>query len=140
MPPRLGSWQTGRSGVSTGITYLCPPEGDDALTHDLLKEVMGEAGPAERLLLGRALDELVLTHDELRGLYARRDLEGFARRLRWLRRVARRLGLMQLDRVAEDVEACLARQEWVALGATWGRLGRRLARLHGWQDSRRPVS
>jgi len=75
-------------------------------------------------LLDRAMGELGGVHDELARQYSGRDLDGFARNLRRLRRIAEHLGLTTLACVAGDVMHCLEAGDVTALAATWSRLSR----------------
>lgn len=106
------------------VTYLCPRERIwlDPSRIGLLYAELG--GVEVQALLDRAMSELVMVHEELRGQFAARDLDGFARNLRRLRRIAEHLGLTTVDRIAADVGDCLLRGDATALAATWARLSR----------------
>lgn len=119
------------------VTYLCPRE-RIWLDPSRIGLLYTELGGAEvQALLDRAMQELGGVHAELRGQYAARDLDGFARNLRRLRRIAEHLGLTTVARIAGDVIECLDRGDPTALAATWGRLSRSAeqAQLGNWQSA-----
>ena len=119
------------------VTYLCPRE-RIWLDPSRIGLLYTELGGAEvQALLDRAMQELGGVHAELCGQYAARDLDGFARNLRRLRRIAEHLGLTTVARIAGDVIECLDRGDPTALAATWGRLSRSAeqAQLGNWQSA-----
>lgn len=116
------------------VTYLCPRE-RIWLDPSRIGLLYTELGGAEvQALLDRAMQELGGVHAELRGQYVARDLDGFARSLRRLRRIADHLGLTTVARIAGDVSDCLDRGDPTALAATWSRLSRSAeqAQLGNW--------
>ena len=118
------------------VTYLCPRE-RIWLDPSRIGLLYAELGGAEvQALLDRAILELSGVHDDLRGQYAARDLDGFARNLRRMRRIAEHLGLTTVARIAGDVSACLDRGDSTALAATWARLSRSAeqAQLGDWNS------
>ncbi len=118
------------------VTYLCPRE-RIWLDPSRIGLLYTELGGAEvQALLDRAMQELGGVHAELRGQYAARDLDGFARSLRRLRRIADHLGLTTVARIAGDVSDCLDRGDPTALAATWSRLSRSAeqAQLGNWHS------
>lgn len=118
------------------VTYLCPRE-RIWLDPSRIGLLYTELGGAEvQALLDRAIHELSGVHAELRGQYASRDLEGFSRNLRRLRRIAEHLGLTTVARIAGDVIECLDRGDPTALAATWSRLSRSAeqAQLGNWHS------
>lgn len=119
------------------VTYLCPRE-RIWLDPSRIGLLYTELGGAEvQALLDRAMQELGGVHGELRAQYAARDLDGFARSLRRLRRIADHLGLTTVARIAGDVGDCLDRGDATALAATWARLSRNTeqAQLGNWQSA-----
>jgi hypothetical protein len=118
------------------VTHLCPRERvwlDPARIGALYAQL---GGVEVQALLDRAMGELAGVHDDLTRQYANRDLDGFARNLRKLRRIAEHLGLTTVGTVAGDVCACLDRGDATALAATWSRLSRSAAQaLAGCWDS-----
>jgi hypothetical protein len=122
--------------VTSLVTYLCPRE-RIWLDPSRIGLLYAELGGAEvQALLDRAMLELTGVHDELRAQYAARDLDGFARNLRRLRRIADHLGLTTVARIAGDVAECLDRADPTALAATWARLSRssEQAQLGNWNS------
>lgn len=118
------------------VTYLCPRE-RIWLDPSRIGLLYTELGGAEvQALLDRAIQELGGVHAELRGQYAARDLDGFSRNLRRLRRIAEHLGLTTVARIAGDVIECLDRGDPTALAATWSRLSRSAeqAQLGNWHS------
>lgn len=106
------------------VTYLCPRE-RVWLDSARIGALYAQFGAVEvEALLDRAIVELGNVHDELREQYRCRDLDGFQRNLRRLRRIAEHLGMTMLAGVAGDVTACLERCDDTALAATWARLSR----------------
>jgi hypothetical protein len=106
------------------VTYLCPRE-RVWLDSARIGTLYAQFGPAEvQALLDRAISELGLVHDELRGQFHRRDMDGFLRNLRRMRRIADHLGMSMLARVAGDVMLCLEIGDDTAVSATWARLSR----------------
>lgn len=81
-------------------------------------------GDEVQALVERAMNELCVVRGELSAQYAGRDLQGFSRNLRRLRRIGEHLGLPVIARVADDVAACLDAGNATALAATWARLMR----------------
>lgn len=118
------------------VTYIRPQERIwlDPNRIGLLYAEMG--GEQVQALLDRAMAELETMHRELAVLYELRDLVGFARNLRGLRRIADHLGLTTMALIAEDVGACLESGDTTALAATWSRLSRSAeqARLGNWRQ------
>jgi len=116
------------------VMYLCPRERIwlDPSRIGLLYAELG--GSEVQALLDRAMAELASVHEDLRLQYAARDLDGFARSLRRMRRIADHLGLTTVARIARDVTDCLDRGDPTALSATWARLSRSAeqARLGNW--------
>lgn len=110
--------------MTARVTYLCPRE-RIWLDPSRIGLLYAELGGAEvQALLDRAMAELASVHEDLRLAYAARDLEGFARSLRRMRRIADHLGLTTVARIAGDVGDCLDRADPTALSATWARLSR----------------
>ena len=106
------------------VMELCPRERvwlDPARIGALYAQL---GGVEVQALLDRAMTELALVRDELGHQFASRDLDGFARNLRRIRRIADHLGLTTLAGVAGDVLECLERADATALAATWARLAR----------------
>lgn len=94
-------------------------------------------GTEVQALLDRAMAELSAIQRELAAQYASRDLEGFARNLRRVRRISDHLGLTTVATVAGDVAHCLDTGDATALAATWARLSRsaRQALAGGWDTT-----
>lgn len=118
------------------VTHLCPRERVwlDPARIGVLYAQLG--GVEVQALLDRAMGELGTVHDDLSRQYTGRDLDGFARNLRKLRRIADHLGLTTLGTVAGDVSGCLDIGDATALAATWARLSRSAAQaLAGSWDS-----
>ncbi len=94
-------------------------------------------GDEMRALLDRAMGELATVRAELCVQYGAGDLDGFARSLRRVRRIADHLGLTTVATVAGDVAACLDGGDATALAATWARLLRSAeqALAGGWDSS-----
>ncbi|MFN3645534.1 MAG: hypothetical protein ACK4S2_03305 [Gemmobacter sp.] len=123
--------------MTARVTYLCPRE-RIWLDPSRIGLLYAELGGAEvQALLDRAMQELAVVHDGLRAQYAARDLDGFARSLRRLRRIAEHLGLTTVGRIAADVGECLDRGDPTALAATWARLSRSAeqAQMGNWNSA-----
>lgn len=106
------------------VTYLCPRE-RIWLDPSRIGLLYAELGGAEvQALLDRAMAELADVHEDLRLHYVARDLDGFSRSLRRMRRIADHLGLTTVARITGDVSDCLERADPTALSATWARLSR----------------
>ena len=123
--------------MTARVTYLCPRE-RIWLDPSRIGLLYAELGGAEvQALLDRAMQELAVVHDGLRAQYAARDLDGFARSLRRLRRIAGHLGLTTVGRIAADVGECLDRGDPTALAATWARLSRSAeqAQMGNWNSA-----
>ncbi|MDR5653282.1 hypothetical protein [Ruixingdingia sedimenti] len=119
------------------VLDLCPRE-RIWLDPARIGALYAQFGGAEvQALLDRAMIELANVRHDLTRQYAGRELEGFARNLRRMRRIADHLGLTTLARVAEDVGACLDRGDATALAATWARLNRSAAQAiaGGWDTA-----
>ena len=116
--------------VASLVTYLCPRE-RIWLDPSRIGLLYAELGGAEvQALLDRAMQEMTNVHDDLRTQFAARDLDGFARNLRRLRRIAEHLGLTTMARIASDVAECLDRGDPTALASTWARLSRSAEQAH----------
>lgn len=119
------------------VMQLCPRERVwlDPARIGVLYAQMG--GVEVQALLDRAMGELAGVRRDLARQYGARDLDGFARNLRRLRRIADHLGLTTLTCIAGDVDACLARGDATALSATWARLSRSAdqALAGGWESA-----
>lgn len=89
----------------------------------LMYRTMGAQAAEE--VITRALGELALTMTGL-AEQVRDDgeLQGVARHLRRLQRMAEQLGLVSLSLVARDARLCLDRTDRVAFAAVWARLMR----------------
>lgn len=89
------------------VMQLCPRERVwlDPARIGVLYAQMG--GVEVQALLDRAMGELAGVRRDLARQYGARDLDGFARNLRRLRRIADHLGLTTLTCIAGDVDACL---------------------------------
>ena len=119
------------------VTYLCPRE-RIWLDPSRIGLLYSELGGAEvQALLDRAMMELCDVHATLQAQYDTRDLDGFSRNLRRLRRIAEHLGLTTVARIAGDVLDCLDRGDPTALAATWARLSRSAeqAQIGNWQSA-----
>ncbi len=123
--------------MTTLVTYLSPRE-RIWLDPSRIGLLYAELGGAEvQALLDRAMAELASVHEDLCRQFAARDLDGFARSLRRLRRIADHLGLTTVARIAGDVAECLDRADPTALSATWARLSRSAeqARRGNWSSA-----
>jgi hypothetical protein len=106
------------------VMQICPRE-RVWLDPSRIGALYAELGGAEvRALLDRAMAEMGAVRREMASQYAAHDLDGFARNLRRMRRIAEHLGLTTVGTVAGDVAACLGRGDATALAATWARLSR----------------
>jgi hypothetical protein len=111
-------------GGMAQVMHLCPRE-RVWLDPTRIGALYAELGGAEvRALLDRAMGEMAGVRREMAVQFGAHDLEGFARNLRRMRRIAEHLGLTSLGTVAGDVTACLERGDATALSATWARLAR----------------
>jgi sugar phosphate isomerase/epimerase len=122
----------------TGLVMQLTPRERVWLDPSRIGILYAELGGAEvQALLDRAMVELGTVQRELAAQYAARDLEGFARNLRRVRRIAEHLGLTTLATVAGDVGRCLDAGDATALAATWARLARsaRQALAGGWDST-----
>jgi hypothetical protein len=119
------------------VLRLCPRERvwlDPARICALYAEL---GGIEMQALLDRAMTELAAVRADLAQQYAVRDLDGFARNLRRIGRIAEHLGLTTLATIAGDVGRCLDAGDATAMAATWARLLRSAdqAMAGGWETA-----
>jgi hypothetical protein len=72
----------------------------------------------------RAMQEMALRLGAMERDWRRRDVEGLARNARAVERLAQRIGMATLARVAGDVASCAMAADMTACAATWARLSR----------------
>lgn len=75
-------------------------------------------------LIERAMQEMALRLGAMERDWRRRDIEGLSRNARAIERLAHRVGMATLARVAGDVAACALAADMTACAATWARLAR----------------
>lgn len=110
--------------MASQVTVICPHE-RVWLDPNRIGRLYVEMGGTEvQALLDRAMCEMDAIHREMAALYEARDITGFARQLRSMRRITEHLGLTTVSRISEDVLDCLERDDATALAATWARLSR----------------
>ncbi len=75
-------------------------------------------------LVERAMQEMALRLGAMERDWRRGDIDTLARNARAVARLAHRVGMATLARVAGDVAACAAAADMTACAATWARLAR----------------
>jgi hypothetical protein len=73
-------------------------------------------------VLCRAMEEMAIRMKQCEKLYGAGLTKDLRKLVHSLVAIADQIGMATLARVAEDVVACLDREDWVALGATFARL------------------
>lgn len=94
----------------------------DAEQLELLYTKLGEDGADE--VLCRAMEEMAIRLKQAERLYQAGSIKELRKTAHSLIAIADQIGLSTLARVARDVVGCIDSGDWVALGATFGRLVR----------------
>lgn len=89
---------------------------------ETLYQKLGEEG-ADNVLC-RAMEEMAIRLKQCEKQYRAGAHKELRKLVQSLVAIADQIGMQTLARVAEDVVQCLDSGDWVALGATFGRLGR----------------